>query len=71
MDTTYRKIIISKNVIFDEDLDNVQENKNIHEVEDAEEAKDLLFHVDFFKMDPTNQAQPTLNVSPSQSTPFP
>lgn len=54
MDTTDGKIIISRNVIFDENFDNVQENKNIHEIEEAKQVEDMLLHVDFFKIDPTN-----------------
>ena len=68
MDSTNRKIIISRNVIFNENFDNV--HKNLHEAEEIEEEENLLLDVDFFKSNPPNLAQPTQNAPPNQSIPL-
>ena len=60
--------IISRNVIFNENFDNV--HKNTHEAEETEEEENLLLDVDFFKSNSPNMAQPTQNAPPNQSSPL-
>lgn len=60
--------IISRNVIFNENFDNV--HKNTHEAEETEEEENPLLDVDFFKSNSPNMAQPTQNAPPNQSSPL-